>query len=247
MADRAIAAISGARTIDFAWFRRTFMANHELKDSLAFGHAVLDTVPKLDQYLWTYGPMIESQWEQVANVLATIDPPHQLVDYGCGQGLAGLLINDVTDGRLFADVAEVVLIEPSAIALARAEAIYAKTCPGAAVTSLCKRFDDISAADIPAEGGGTTLHVFSNSLDVQGFEPSTLFEKTLQPGRNVIISVSHDRSFNGGTPQIRATKQALEQFHGSRIARSTLDPFTCTSNNNPLGVVWLCELEIADG
>lgn len=249
MVDIAIGTIrtQDARKISFAWVRRTFMRNHDLKDQLAYGHAVIDTVPKLDQYLWTYGPMIESQWQQVANVLATIDAPERLIDYGCGQGLAGLLIDEITAGRLLGSVKQVLLVEPSALALARAEAIYGKICPNAKVTTLCKRFDDVVQTDVPAGRDGPTLHIFSNSLDVLGFDPDTLLANTLQPGQNTIVSISHDRSFDGGTPRIEATKAALEASAGDRIIRSTLESFTCTSARKPEGVIWLCELEIDDG
>ncbi|WP_299646736.1 hypothetical protein [Sphingomonas bacterium] len=226
------------------------MGDHGLKNTLAFGHAVLDSVPKLDEYLWTYGPMIESQWTKIANVLGTITPPHRLIDYGCGQGLAGLLVNDLTDGCLLTDVAEVVLIEPSALALARAEAIYAKICPEAEITSVGKRFDGLVESDLPPADGQVTLHLFSNTLDVAGFQPLNLLEKTLQPGRNTIVSVSHDRDFNGGTPQIEMVKATLEHPNMASdltVIRSELTRLTCDNPAKSKAVVWLCELEIADG
>lgn len=197
MTDAAITAINGRPTnkLTFDWFRQAFKQDHGQKDALRYGHAVLDGVPLLDQYLYTYGPMIQSQWEQVADKLDSIAPPQRLIDYGCGQGLAGLTINDVTDGNLLSEVTEVVLIEPSELALARAAAIYAKLCPDATVTTINKRFDDVADEDIPEAADGHTLHLFSNSLDVLGYDPLRLLAKTVQAGANTFISVSADRDY----------------------------------------------------
>lgn len=71
MIDHALADIESApaEDINFSWLRSTFMRDHDLKDALDYGHAVPDTAALLDQYLYTYGPMIESQWECVDFIL----------------------------------------------------------------------------------------------------------------------------------------------------------------------------------
>lgn len=252
VADRAVQAIRDRikEGISFQWFRTAFKADHDLKDSLAYGHAVIDTVPKLDQYLYTYGPMIESQWECVASYLSEVDKPTRWIDCGCGQGLAGLLISDLTRGSLLSRVRDIFLIEPSAVALARAEAIYESIAPGATSTCVCKRFDELSNRDIPPADHRETLHIFSNTLDVLGFDPLRLFKKTLQPGRHTILSVNHDRSFNGGTPRIESIKAAFESpvmAPDLTIFRSTLDRFRCNNPRQSEGVVWLCKLEVHHG
>lgn len=158
-----------------------------------------------------------------------------------------MLINDLTGGGLFADIDEIVLIEPSAPALARAAALYRRIVPGAAIGTVCKRFDDLSDSDVASTSAEHTLHVFSNSLDVPGFDALQLLRRTLQPGRHTILSVSHDRAFNGGTPKIEATKAALEAAAGKAgctIVQSTLHRFTCTNPRQSKGVAWHCELEI---
>ena len=252
MSDRAIAIIEtiASASITYPWLRATFKADNGLKESLHSGHAVIDSPDQLDQYLYTYGPMIESQWHNVAALLNSVGQPTVLIDYGCGQGLAGLLMNDLTEGRVFALLQTIVLIEPSAVALARAEALYRRIAPTALVTCIAKRFDDVAESDLPAAHPGETLHVFSNALDVLGFEPVELLAKTLRPGRNTILSLSHDRDFNGGTPQIETVKAAIEGLSGSpdvQIHRSPVERFTCDNGARSKGLVWLCELEIEDG
>ncbi|RMB24916.1 hypothetical protein C8J47_3823 [Sphingomonas sp. PP-F2F-G114-C0414] len=252
MSDRAIGVISGAADsdINFSWFRHEFMVDNGLKDTLKSGHVVIDTADKLDQYLYTYGLMIESQWKKVGPLLGDVKQPTVLIDYGCGQGLAGLLLKDLTQGRLFGAVRDILLIEPSAVALARAEALYRRIAPNATVTIVCKRFDALSESDVPDSHAGETLHVFSNSLDVLGFDPLKLLAKTMRPGAHTIISTSHDRTFNGGTPQIERVRAAFDNQSmpfDLTIQQSTLKNFTCDNPSQSKGVVWLCQLEIEDG
>ena len=97
MADKAIEAIRdiALKDLSFQWFRSAFRADNGLKDTLYYGHAVIDSTEKLDQYLHTYGPMIESQWKCAAHFLDRVSPPTLCIDYGCGQGLAGLLVSDI--------------------------------------------------------------------------------------------------------------------------------------------------------
>jgi hypothetical protein len=250
--DQAIGIIEGVadKTLSFQWFRSKFQADNGLKDSLDFGHTVIDTPAKLDQYLYSYGPMIESQWEHVAHYLADVAAPSSWIDYGCGQRLAGLLVSDLTQGVLFGSVRDICLIEPSAVALARSEALYQRLAPAAEVASVCKRFDDVHEIDLPDAGSEQTLHLFSNSLDVLGFDPIALLKKTVRAGRHTIISVSHDRTFNGGTPRIESVKAAFDdpaKAPKQTVRRSTLEKFTCDNPGQSKGVVWLCEVEVKDG
>ncbi|WP_454885549.1 hypothetical protein [Sphingomonas oryzagri] len=252
MTDKAIDAIQTVpqTKLNFHCFRSNFRADNGLKGALDYGHAIIDATDKLDQYLHTYGPMIESQWECIASRLETIRQPTACIDYGCGQGLAGLLVNDITKGRMFSIAREVVLIEPSAAALARSAAIYTRIAPTANVTPICKRFDDLRDGDISSMRSGETLHLFSNSLDVLGFDPAKLLKRTLQRGRHTILSVNHDREFNGGTPRIEGVKAAFEKSAIAApitIRRSTLDRFTCNNPSQSKGVVWLSEFEVHDG
>ncbi len=252
MKDAAIDLIEGAPSSDisFQWFRSALKADHDLKGTLQYGHAVIDSVAGMDQYLYTYGPMIESQWECVNPLLKSIDLPVRWIDYGCGQGLAGLLLSDLTCGRSFSRVTDVLLIEPSAPALARAAALYKRIVPTATIRTVCKRFDDVSTSDIRATRSRTTLHLFSNSLDVPGFDPLSLLKTMMRSGRHTILSVSHDRDFNGGTPRIEGVKATFEAhaaksnwtLRGSEIYR-----FTCSNGRQSKGVAWLCEVEIDDG
>lgn len=252
MIDRAIESISNRTNdnISFLWLRSHLKAEHSLRSSLNYGRAVIDTIPKLDQYLYSYGPMIESQWHCILPLLQQLNHPTRLIDYGCGQGLGGLLLNDVTSGGITGEVNDVLLIEPSPLALARAVAIYECLFPQASIRTICKRFDDVLDSDTALSRTGHTLHIFSNSLDVTGFDPLTLLGNTLSVGRHTILAVSHDRNFDGGTPRIESVQSALEAAAAESyltIHRSTMDRFVCDNPTQSKGVVWICEFEVNDG
>lgn len=194
--------------------------------------------------------MIESQWEYVTPYLANREPPVLWIDYGCGQGLAGLLIKDNLSEDPFKAVSDIVLIEPSSIALARAEAIYRKLAPHAKITSLCKLFDDVDPTDIPAAPAGPVLHLFSNSMDIEGVNSVDLISKSLRPGAHRILAVSNDRTYPGGTPLLVAAKAAFDNpsiASWLTIRQSDLVKFTCNNRSESKAVVWFCDLEVKDG
>lgn len=250
MNDPAIAAIKNTpgEFLNFGWLRSVFMSNdEEVWASLDRGRAVLESVHQLNQYLWTHGLMIQAQWRCVMSRLPEVERPVRLVDYGCGQGIAGLLISELTGGAALANTSEIVLIEPSAAAIARAEAIYRKLRPNAVMLLLQKRFDDIAPADIDAAVDGSTLHLFSNTLDVEGYDALQLLSSTLRPGRHTILAVSQHREYPGGTPRFRQTKAAFEHPDMTAqltIRRSLFEEFKCGENDKWDGVVWLCDVEV---
>lgn len=252
MVDPAIAEIlaKDGGDITFDWFRSTFAKNHELKDELEYGHVIIQSIELMEQYLYTYGLMVNGQWNKVADHVTSIEVPDVVIDYGCGQGLAGLIIDDITRGRVIERAKEIYLIEPSSLALARATALYQRLAPSARIVPLCKGFDDVDRADLPIADDQTIWHIFSNALDVEGYDAVALLKKTIRPGKNIIMAVSPDRDFKGGTPRIAMVKDAIERWaaaSGDIVVRSTIDTFPCDNPPGTTGVVWHCELEIEDG
>jgi len=250
--DPAIANIlaKDGKHINFQWFRSEFGKDHGRKDELEYGHVIIQSIELLEQYLYTYGLMVNGQWNNVADLVTSMDVPDVVIDYGCGQGLAGLIINDITDGMVIERAQEIYLIEPSSLALDRAAALYQQLAPSARIVPLCKGFDDIDRADLPIEDDQTIWHIFSNSLDVEGYDPVALLNKTIRPGKNLIMAVSPDRDFKGGTPRIQMVKDEIERWaaaSGDTVVRSTMKTFPCDNPKNSTSVVWLCELEIEDG
>ena len=189
--DIAIAGISGG--------------DPQVRKSLARGRAILTTQSQLDQYWYTHALRIESQWKEVLRGVTIPTGNIEVVDYACGQGLATILFIGVLyechDG-----VSKIHLIEPSAVALERAKHILECYCPESRIISVNKRLDDIVEADIALQEDAAKVHLFSNILDIEGFDSLKLLDKVFSKtnkGFHHILAVSHDREFAGGTPCVR--------------------------------------------
>ena len=178
------------------------------------------------------------------------EEPIRLVDYGCGQGLAGLMLFDKFDGAFSSKLAKVVLVEPSPMALVRAEAIYRCIAPTADITCVSKPFDQLCTSDVMPEATLRAVHVFSNVLDVKGFDQYRLFGQILTPGSHTVLAVSHDRDFDGGTARIRGIKAAVEDpKHADQLVveGSTLSEFRCGPGDKYPAVSWCGRFEVSGG
>jgi SAM-dependent methyltransferase len=252
--DPAIEAIrqlhkSGKR-ISFSWLRTFVGRDRDIWNQLGRGTSVLSSVEQLDQYLYSYGPMIACQWEAVTAGMSLPDRPVRLVDYGCGQGLASLLLFDKYGDAYASKLAKVVLVEPSPLALVRAEAILRCIVPGVEITCVNKAFDDLVTADLVAAEDLDTVHVFSNVLDVTGFDQYRLLGEVLTEGSHTIIAISPDRNFDGGTDRIRGLKAAVEDpGHSEKlsVSESVFTQFTCGPGGKYPAVSWVAKLEVSNG
>ncbi len=116
-----------------------------------------------------------------------------LIDYGCGQGLATMCYHDfILNNSLHQQVRSIKLIEPSSVTLARAELLCACFFPNAVITSIQKPFDELLVTDIQVEENILTLHLFSNILDVESFNVKALSDilKVSYKGDNEFVIVS---------------------------------------------------------
>ena len=170
--------------------------------------------------------------------------PLRLIDYGCGQGLAGLLLHELRPD-VFTHAREILLIEPSPAALARAESVYRHLAPRIDLTLLCMGFDELTEKELAASVD--TLHVFSNVLDVPSFDAPALLVKALHPGRNVIVAVSPDRDFQGGTPRLVDLQRRVDRGGKEaqwRVVRNDLTIFPLDNPKDASAVLWLCEVDV---
>lgn len=255
--DAAIDAIAAlhdtGQELSFAWLRQTFgdQKSEETYRSLRYGRAIIDSEDQLNQYLYSYGPMIESQWEVASNYISgqSIKLGARLIDYGCGQGLAGLFIRERIGEEPFRRLGSVVLIEPSRPALMRAAAMYRLMCPDSEISLVQKRFDELLEADIAVKGATASVHIFSNVLDIPGYNHLDLLGKGLSRGQHTILAVGHDRDYSGGSRYIEKLKAAVEDPSMApqiSVSLSTLERFKCSNRGEP-AIVWYCELDVKNG
>lgn len=99
-------------------------------------------------------------------------PPRiNIVDWGCGQGLATFVLVDYLEKKgIRVDIENVLLIEPSRLALDYAELYLNKRFEGKGtkVRSVCAYFSGLKDGNLAMPGDAPVFHLFSNILDVAG-------------------------------------------------------------------------------
>jgi len=177
---------------------------------LGRGRNILSTYDQLDQYLYSYGPMTHGQWQSMLERMNFMPKPIQVVDYGCGQGLATVLLFDRYREKLIDNVSRVVLIEPSALALKRAEAIISCYKENINIVPINKKLDAVGVEEIANDSCPSTIHIFSNVLDINTFKHISLSKKIFSvKGQHSLLAVSHDRQFNGGSERLLEMRDAV--------------------------------------
>ena len=154
---------------------------NELYESLNHGVDLLDSDAQMKCYLFSFGRMHQAK---VYRSLSCISPStyasgdFDIVDWGCGQGLATVCFFDYLRERHISNrVRKVTLIEPSDAARERA-AIHVGAYVGKNVTVSCigRYLDDVKPEDISGYSP-VTIHFFSNILDIGSIDLKSLAEK----------------------------------------------------------------------
>ncbi len=151
--------------------------DNQLFESLDRGKSILETEAQADKYMQAFG---KKHFVKFKTLFATIPPQvfdeyFDVVDWGCGPGLGIIALNDFCRQTLKREieskVRNIILIEPSAVALYRAET-HARLLFGEShILGINKKFQDLTKDDFFCEGGVPIprLHVFSNVLDLPLF------------------------------------------------------------------------------
>lgn len=153
MADAILSAIQTRQlntdNISFDEIKRIAARDNDCWNQLGRGRAILTSTDELDQYLYSYGPMTKGQWNTFLGSASLPDDRNfRIVAYGCGQGLAASLVFDGFETALRAQTRQVVLIEPSVVALARARAVVSTYCPDATIHAVNEKLDDIKPEEL---------------------------------------------------------------------------------------------------
>ena len=168
----------------------------ELHESLNRGVDVLDSEPMLQMYIYAFGKMHNAKLFHAFNHMqdrVLKNDKIVIVDWGCGQGLASLCYHDyLKDCNSPQKVSQIVLIEPSSLALSRAELLCSCFYPDAEITAINKPFDTLTADDISVSSDELTIHLFSNILDVESYNLQHLIQTVtnLSSENNEYIIVS---------------------------------------------------------
>lgn len=235
--------------ISFSKLKQTAGRDLGYWEELGRGREILSSVDHLDQYLYSYGPMTESQWNTfLAKEEVSIPGDRKLTvtDYGSGQGLAMALVFDGFPIAMRDAVRHVVLIEPSGVALARAVSVVKTYVPKSEVYGINKKLDDAEKVELRHFPGDTNVHVFSNVLDIEGINRWLVFNKILDTrGRHIVLAVSHNRNFHGGSDRIRTlASEVSDKRLASRlkVESSIISEFNC--QNGMPAISWYLRFEV---
>ena len=146
----------------------------ELHESLNRGVDVLDSEPLLQMYIYAFGKMHNAKLQYAFEHLQKNVFKYreiEIVDYGCGQGLATICYHDFLQGHNIKQmVKRITLIEPSTMALSRAELLCSRFYPDAEIIAINKQFDDLTNEDLSLSPDIPTIHLLSNILDVDSYD-----------------------------------------------------------------------------
>ena len=149
---------------------------------------------QLDAYLAAY---VDWHKGKLARAFELLDEPLprqiNIIDWACGQGLATLFMLDYIHSKhLACSVREVILIEPSKIALQRAEYLIHSVDNNIVIRTINKMIDDVTPADIQFHHQASVFQMFSNILDISGIDFKHLCHilYTNSSSYNTIVCVS---------------------------------------------------------
>lgn len=173
--------------------------------TLGRGVQILTTREQLLVYMHAYGLMHEAKLQSAFEhfPFSDIGININVVDWGCGQGIATMVLSEYIQKHLPSiHIQNVLLIEPSSIALETAKMHVTHFTDTTCIYTIEKEFDSIVANDIPTSADDVPfIHLFSNVLDYEGFNLTHLENliSKVYTGINYAVCVS---------PQINEIKTA---------------------------------------
>ncbi len=161
------------------------------------GVTVIEEEDLLYKYLFNYGKMHKAKlYSSFDTIIYKLnDKTVNSIDWGCGQALAtSLLIDYIKEKSLNIDISNIILIEPSSLALSRGmlhiDVLKEKPM---IIKAVNKDIDSLKIDDLTINNSNITLHLFSNILDIEFFRLDREFLDKIassQKGLNYFICVS---------------------------------------------------------
>lgn len=164
-------------------------------NSLGRGIRVLTAEEQLIVYMKAYGLMHEAKLKSAFEhfPFEKIGEELNVVDWGCGQAIATMVLLEYLQTHFPSiRVRNVLLIEPSAIAIERAKIHVLHYDNTIQIKTINKGFDAITPEEVSMPCDVPVLHLFSNILDYEGYMLSHL-EKIVDScstGENYFICAS---------------------------------------------------------
>ena len=149
-------------------------------------------------YLVAYGQMHQSKLKIAFDAMfgkVAVPSRINIVDWGCGQGLGTMVLLDyLKEKGRDCHVDNVILVEPSALALEYAELYVSKKLSsyGTKIKIVNKFFSDLKEEDLQMDGDSAVIHLYSNILDVEGIDIKdlALWLRSFRQRENYVVCAS---------------------------------------------------------
>lgn len=139
---------------------------------------------------------LQSLFDELLQSPVFFDQNIRVIDYGCGQGLASLVLHERNQYlELNHTFNELLLIEPSSVALQ--QAIKNNKPHYAHINPINKSFDELQASDLSGNSS-LTVHLFSNVLDLPHIDIDDLAHCVKQGLSNTNLFVCCSPDFYSG-------------------------------------------------
>lgn len=129
----------------------------------------LQSEDELYIYLYRFGQMHRAKLNVCFDSIPfnEINEVVEIIDWGCGQGLASVSLNDfLIQNGILLNISTVTLIEPSILSLQRAALHVSLTLNPPIIRTVCNSFDSLSISDIYTNDETIKIHLLSNVLDI---------------------------------------------------------------------------------
>ena len=133
---------------------------------------IYDQEIQLDAYLASYMDWHKGKLSKAMSLLEKPLPRQiNVIDWACGQGIGTLFLLDyIRQEKLSCSIKEVILIEPSKIALQRAEFLVRSFNTCIKIRTVNKNINEITADELVFDSHLSIYQIFSNILDIGGID-----------------------------------------------------------------------------
>lgn len=163
----------------------------------------------------------------------------EIFDWGCGQALATCaLIDYFIEKNINLSVLSITLIEPSTVALQRGRSLVQRMFQNDSSTNSMTRLvnkymDNLTSTDLVSEPDSIKIHLFSNIIDVEGFDLRQLYQLIVSSfqGINRVICASPNNGrqqrletfcdFFSHSHQVTKTSSSSEAIYGEVFYAAT--------------------------
>lgn len=135
------------------------------------GETIYDDETQLNAYMAAYIQWHKGKLFHTFDNLpkGTLNGDISIIDWGCGQGMASLCVYEYAKKKnLNINVKEIILIEPSEIALNRAKFLVSQIDKDVQISTINCIIDSVTENDVKLFNNNKVLHIFSNVLDIKG-------------------------------------------------------------------------------